>query len=257
MKLISWNVNGIRAILKKNFMEFLEKEKPDILCVQETKAHPEQVEIELKDYPYQYWNSAVKKGYSGTAVFSKKEPFSIQYGMAKDEFDDEGRVLTLEFEDFFLVNVYTPNAKPELARINYRRKWDDNFREFIKDLDLKKPVIVCGDLNVAHNEIDLENPKANMTTQTKPGNAGFSDTEREGMTKHLETGFIDSFRYFHPEKEKAYTWWSYRFAARSKNVGWRIDYFLVSKKLEKRMEKAEILNEVLGSDHCPVMLEIK
>jgi exodeoxyribonuclease III len=257
MKLISWNVNGIRAALKKGFLDFVKKEDPDVLCIQETKAHPDQVDLVLDKYPHHFWNSAEKKGYSGTAVFSKVKPSSVMYGMAIEEHDAEGRVLTLEYDEFFLVNVYTPNSKRELLRLSYRKKWDDDFRKFVKGLENKKPVIICGDLNVAHKEIDLKNPKSNMTTATKPGNAGFSDTERLGMTKHLEAGLIDTFRYFYPNKEHEYSWWSYMFNARANNVGWRIDYFLVSKVLEKKLKDAFILQEVMGSDHCPVGILLK
>ena len=195
MKIISWNVNGIRACLKKGFLDFVRKENPAIICVQETKAHPDQVDIDLNQYDYHYWNSADKKGYSGTAVFSKTEPYAILYGLGVNKHDDEGRLITLEFNSFFLINVYTPNSKRELERLSYREEWDDDFRKFVKKLEKKKPVIICGDLNVAHKEIDLKNPKSNKTTDTKPGNAGFTDTEREGITKHLEVGFVDSFRY--------------------------------------------------------------
>ncbi len=256
MKLISWNVNGIRAIIKKNFYEFVNSEKPDVLCLQETKARPEQVDLMLLDYPYKYWNSAEKKGYSGTAVFSKVEPYAVIYDMGIEEHDQEGRVISLEYEDFFLVNVYTPNSKDMLARIDYRVEWDNAFRNFIMDLDKKKPVVICGDLNAAHKEIDLKNSKPNMTTATKLGSPGFSDREREGMTKHLEAGLVDSFRHFYPDKEDAYSWWSYRMGARSRNVGWRIDYFLVSQKMIGKLKSAKILPEILGSDHCPVEIEL-
>lgn len=250
MKLISWNVNGIRACLQKGFLEYFKEQDADIFCLQETKCQQGQVEIELPGY-YQYWYAAEKKGYSGTAVFTKKEPIKVTYGLGKDEHDQEGRVITLEFETFFVVTVYTPNAKSELARIDYRMEWEDVFRDYLKALEEKKPVIICGDLNVAHEEIDLKNPKTNK------GNAGFSDQERGKMTMLLKSGFIDTFRYFYPDKEGAYSWWSYRFKAREKNAGWRIDYFLVSEALKDRLIGAEIHSEVLGSDHCPVCLIIE
>ena len=253
MKLLSWNVNGIRACLQKGFLESMNKENPDIVCLQETKAHPEQVDIGLTNYEHHYWNSAERKGYSGVAVFSKIKPLSVDYGFGV--LDEEGRVITLEFEDFFLVNVYVPNSKPELERLELRyNEWDKKFLEYIKSLN--KPVIFCGDLNVAHEEIDLKNPKANKTTATKPGSAGFTDKERERFSDYLKAGYVDSFRYFYPEKEK-YSWWSYRFKARDKNVGWRIDYFMVDEKLKEKMKSAEILDQVMGSDHCPVSLEIE
>lgn len=257
LNLISWNVNGIRAVLKKGFKDFVKEYNPDILCIQETKAHPSQVDKMLDDYEHHYWNSAEKKGYSGTAVFSKIKPLTVRYDLGIEELDKEGRVITLEFEKFFLVNVYTPNSKRGLARLDYRYEtWDPEFLKFVKSLEKDKPVIFCGDLNVAHKEIDLKNPQTNKTTKSRPGNAGFTDQERERFDKILEAGFIDTFRYLHPEEIK-YTWWSYMFHARSKNVGWRIDYFCISKSLENNFKKAEILNEVLGSDHCPVKLEIE
>ncbi|NQU97879.1 exodeoxyribonuclease III [Candidatus Woesearchaeota archaeon] len=257
MKIISWNVNGIRACLKKGFLDFVKKEDPDIICIQETKAHPDQVDLVLDNYKYHYWNSAEKKGYSGTAVFSKTEPYAIIYGMGIEEHDNEGRVIALEFDKYFLVNVYTPNSQRELTRLDYRTKWDDDFRKFIKNLEKKKLVIVCGDLNVAHKEIDLKNPQTNKTTSSRPGNAGFTDTERESMTNHLEAGFVDTFRHFYPDKEHEYTWWSYMFNARANNVGWRIDYFLVSKALTKKLKDAFILPNVMGSDHCPIGILLK
>ena len=254
MKIITWNVNGIRAALKKGFLDFVKKENPDILCIQETKAQESDVDIEIEGYK-QYWNSAEKKGYSGTLVFTKTEPYAVMYGVGIEEHDKEGRVIALEYEDFILVNVYTPNSQRGLARLNYRQKWDDDFRTFVSDLEKKKPVVVCGDLNVAHQEIDLKNSSTNKTTNTKPGNAGFTDQEREGMTKHLANGMIDVFRQLHPEKIQ-YTWWSYMFNARANNVGWRIDYFLASKKLLSKIKSITILNKVMGSDHCPVKLEL-
>jgi len=254
MKIITWNVNGIRAALKKGFLDFVKKENLDILCIQETKAQESDVDIEIEGYK-QYWNSAEKKGYSGTLVFTKTEPYAVMYGVGIEEHDKEGRVIALEYEDFILVNVYTPNSQRGLARLNYRQKWDDDFRTFVSDLEKKKPVVVCGDLNVAHQEIDLKNSSTNKTTNTKPGNAGFTDQEREGMTKHLANGMIDVFRQLHPEKIQ-YTWWSYMFNARANNVGWRIDYFLASKKLLSKIKSITILNKVMGSDHCPVKLEL-
>jgi len=249
MKLISWNVNGIRAVLKKDFLDFVKKENPDILCLQETKAHPDQVDEMLNEYEH-YWNSAEKKGYSGTVIFTKKKPLSSELGIGIKEHDSEGRVVTLEFDDFFLVNVYTPNVGRELLRLKYRQGWDKEFRNFLKNLEKRKPVIFCGDLNVAHNEIDLARPKPNV------GNAGFTNEEREGFTTLLDSGFVDTFRHFNKE-EGHYTWWSYMFSARKKNIGWRIDYFGVSESFISNVKKSEILSEVMGSDHCPVVLEIK
>ena len=236
MKLISWNVNGIRACLNKGFMDFFEKENADIFCVQETKMQEGQIELILEGY-YQYWNSAQKKGYSGTAIFTKEKPINVSYGIGIEEHDKEGRVITLEYEKFYMVNVYTPNSKRELERLEYRMIWEDEFRKYLLKLNKIKPVIMCGDLNVAHKEIDLKNPKTNHR------NAGFTDEERNKMTKLLESGFTDS-------------WWSYMFHAREKNVGWRIDYFIVSKTVEKQIKEANIYTEILGSDHCPVGLEI-
>ena len=250
MKLISWNVNGIRACVGKNFMEFFNEVDADIFCLQETKLQENQIDLQLEGY-YQYWNYAKKKGYSGTAIFTKKEPLNVIYGMGIEEHDQEGRLITLEFEDFYMVTVYTPKSQSELKRLNYRMKWEDDFKKYLKELDKKKPVIVCGDLNVAHKEIDLKNPKTNRK------NAGFTDEERNKFTELLNAGFIDTFRYFYPTEENIYSWWSYRFKAREKNAGWRIDYFCVSEKMKDRLESAKIHTEVLGSDHCPVELIIK
>ena len=250
MKLISWNVNGIRACVGKNFMEFFNEVDADIFCLQETKLQENQIDLQLEGY-YQYWNYAKKKGYSGTAIFTKKEPLNVIYGMGIEEHDQEGRLITLEFEDFYMVTVYTPNSQSELKRLNYRMKWEDDFKKYLKELDKKKPVIVCGDLNVAHKEIDLKNPKTNRK------NAGFTDEERNKFTELLNAGFIDTFRYFYPTEENIYSWWSYRFKAREKNAGWRIDYFCVSEKMKDRLESAKIHTEVLGSDHCPVELVLK
>lgn len=250
MKLISWNVNGLRACVQKNFMEDFEKLDADIFCLQETKLQEGQIQLDLPGY-FQYWNYAEKKGYSGTAVFTKKEPLSVKNGIGIEEHDHEGRVITLEFENFFIVTVYTPNSQNELKRLDYRMKWEDAFREYLLSLKEKKGVIVCGDMNVAHNEIDLKNPKTNHN------NAGFTDEEREKMTKLLESGFVDSFRYFYPDAEGIYSWWSYRFQARAKNAGWRIDYFLVSDNMKEQMEDAKIHTEIMGSDHCPVELQLQ
>lgn len=255
MKFISWNVNGLRAVLDKNFLEFMENEKPDFMCIQETKLQVEQIPETLIDYLnkngyYNYWNCAVKKGYSGTALFSKTEPISVSYGLGIDEHDQEGRVIAAEFNDFYLVTVYTPNSKTELERLDYRMVWEDEFRAYLLKLNEKKPVIVCGDLNVAHKEIDLKNPKTNTR------NAGFTIEERTKFTELLESGFTDSFRFFYPDLEQVYSWWSYRFKAREKNTGWRIDYFVVSNRLEEKLSSAKIHMDVFGSDHCPVELEI-
>ena len=250
MKLISWNVNGIRAVMNKGFMDFFNKIDADIFCLQETKLQPGQIELELPGY-HQYWNYAEKKGYSGTAVFSKKEPISITYGIGVLQHDNEGRVITLEFEDFYFVAVYTPNSQEELKRLRYRMEWEDDFLKYIKELDDKKPVIYAGDLNVARLDIDLKNPKANRK------NAGFTDEEREKIERVLDEGFIDTFRYFYPEKEEAYSWWSYRFKARERNAGWRIDYFIASAKLKERLKDSKIHSDVMGSDHCPVELDIE
>ena len=250
MKLISWNVNGIRACVQKGFLDFFKEVNADIFCIQESKLQEGQINLELEGYN-QYWNYAEKKGYSGTAIFTKKEPLSVRYGLGIEEHDKEGRVITLEFEDFFMVTVYTPNSQNELARLDYRMKWEDDFREYLKSLEKSKPVILCGDLNVAHKEIDLKNPKTNRK------NAGFTDEEREKFTNLLSSGFIDTFRYFYPDFKDIYSWWSYRFNARKNNAGWRIDYFVVSKSLEDRLESAKIHTDILGSDHCPVELIIK
>jgi len=250
MKLISWNVNGIRAVIKKGFYDFVETYNPDILCIQETKAHPEQVDLTLLDYPYQYWNSAEKKGYSGTAIFSKVEPLSIDYDMGIKKHDLEGRVITAEFKDYFLVTVYTPNSKRELLRLDYRQKeWDVDFLKHLKELEEKKPVVFCGDLNVAHKEIDLKNPKTNRR------NAGFTDEERMGFDNYVNAGFIDTFREFE-KGEGHYTWWSYMFQARARDIGWRIDYFCISKVLRSILKNAYILKDVMGSDHAPIVMEI-
>lgn len=250
MRLISWNVNGLRAIVRKGHLEDIKNLDADIFCLQETKLQEGQIELDLEGY-HKYWNYAVKKGYSGTAIFTKKEPISEFYGIGIEEHDQEGRVITLEFEDFYLVNVYTPNSQRKLARLEYRMKWEDDFKEYILDLDEKKPVIICGDLNVAHKEIDLKNPSSNKK------NPGFTQEERDKMTSLLEDGFVDSFRFLYPEKEDAYTWWSYITKARERNAGWRIDYFLVSKKISDKIEDAIIHDDVYGSDHCPVELKLK
>jgi len=254
MKLVSWNVNGLRAAMQKGFKEFFEKVDADVFCVQETKMQEEQIDVEIanlsKKY-YTYWNSAIKKGYSGTAVFTKKEPMKVSYGLGIEEHDKEGRVITLEFEDFYLVNSYTPNSKRELERLDYRMIWEDEMRKYLSKLDKIKPVIYCGDFNVAHKEIDLKNPKTNHRS------AGFTDEERNKMTQLLESGFTDTFRYLYPEKENSYTWWSYMFHAREKNVGWRIDYFIVSKKIEEKIQESTIYADIMGSDHCPVGITIK
>lgn len=249
MKLISWNVNGLRAAITKGFYNFFDEIDADVFCLQETKLQPDQIKFEKEGYK-QYWNSAQKKGYSGTAVFSKIEPIAVTYGIGKEEFDQEGRVITLEFEKFYLVNCYTPNSKRELERLEYRKVWEDEFRNYLVKLDKIKPVIMCGDLNVAHKEIDLKNPSSNHH------NAGFTDDEREKFTKLLEAGFTDSFRYKYPEKTGEYSWWSYMFHAREKNAGWRIDYFVVSNKIKDQIIEAKIHQEVFGSDHCPVELDI-
>ena len=247
MKLISWNVNGIRAAIKKGFLDYFNEQNADIFCLQETKLSAGQLDLELKGY-HQYWNYAEKKGYSGTAIFTKEEPLSVSYGLGIEEHDKEGRVITLEFEKFYMITVYTPNSKDELLRLDYRMVWEDEFRKYLKNLEKKKPVVVCGDLNVAHKEIDLKNPKTNRR------NAGFTDEERGKFTELLESGFIDTFRYFYPDLEHAYSWWSYRANARKNNTGWRIDYFVVSKALEKYLVDAEIHAQTEGSDHCPVVL---
>ena len=250
MRLISWNVNGLRACVGKGFLDFFHEIRADAVCLQETKMQPDQLTLELEGYS-QYWNSAVQKGYSGTAIFTKMTPVSVKNGMDIPEHDNEGRVITCEYENFYLVTVYTPNAQSELARLDYRMTWDDAFREYLLELDAKKPVIVCGDMNVAHKEIDLKNPGPNR------GSAGFTDEEREKFSKLLESGFTDTFRHLHPDLVGAYSWWSYRFKARQNNAGWRIDYFLVSDRIRDKIVTASILPEVMGSDHCPVMLEIE
>lgn len=250
MKLISWNVNGLRACVKKGFLDYFKSEDADIFCLQETKLQEGQIDLDLEGY-HQYWNYAEKKGYSGTAIFTKKEPLNVYYGINMEHHDKEGRVITLEFEDFFMVTVYTPNSQSELARLEYRMEWEDDFRNYLLELSSKKGVVVCGDLNVAHKEIDLKNPKTNRK------NAGFTDEERDKFSTLLSSGFIDTFRYFNPDIEGVYSWWSYRFNARKNNAGWRIDYFCASKKLEDRLVSADIHTEILGSDHCPVELEIK
>jgi len=251
MRLISWNVNGIRAVIKKGFYDFMEEFNPDIICLQETKAHEDQVNLELDKYPYKFWNSAQKKGYSGTAIFSKVEPIQESYGLGIEKHDNEGRVITLEFKSYFLVTVYTPNSKRDLSRLDYRSKeWDKDFLKYMKKIDKIKPVIFCGDLNVAHTEIDLKNPKTNHK------NAGFTDEERKGFTNYIKAGFVDTFRNFYKEGGH-YTWWSYMFQARKKDIGWRIDYFCVSERIIKVVSDSKILKYVLGSDHCPVMIEIK
>lgn len=250
MKFISWNVNGIRACVTKGFLDYFKEVDADIFCLQETKLQEGQIDLNLEGY-YDYWNYAQKKGYSGTAIFTKKKPISVAYGIDIEEHDNEGRVITLEFEDFYFITVYTPNSQSELKRLDYRMKWEDDFREYLKKLDNIKPVIVCGDLNVAHKEIDLKNPKTNRK------NAGFTDEEREKLTILLDNGFIDTYRHFNPDKEGIYSWWSYRFNARKNNSGWRIDYFLASEKLKDRLVSADIHTEILGSDHCPVELVLK
>ena len=250
MKLISWNVNGIRACVTKGFKDAFNKLDADIFCIQETKCQPDQIDLQFDGYT-SYWNSAEKKGYSGTAVFSKEKPLNVTYGIGIEEHDKEGRVITLEFEKFYMVTIYTPNSKRGLERLAYRQIWEDEIRKYLLKLNEKKPVIMCGDLNVAHEEIDLKNPKSNM------GNAGFTNEEREKMTELLNAGFTDSFRYLYPDKENVYSWWSYMGHAREKNVGWRIDYFIVSKSLENKIKEATIYPEIFGSDHCPVGLEIE
>ncbi|KAB3531309.1 exodeoxyribonuclease III [Alkaliphilus pronyensis] len=249
MKLISWNVNGLRACVGKGFIDYFKEADADIFCLQETKLQKGQIELELEGY-HQYWNYAVKKGYSGTAIFTRIEPIAVSYGLNIEEHDQEGRVITLEYEDFYLVNVYTPNSQRGLLRLDYRISWEDAFRGYIKELDSKKPVILCGDLNVAHKEIDLKNPKTNKL------NAGFTQEERTKITELLNEGFVDSFRLLYPEKEGAYTWWSYMGKARERNTGWRIDYFIISERLKDKVNEAQIHSDILGSDHCPVSLEI-
>ena len=250
MKLVSWNVNGLRAIYKKGFEESFKKLDADIFCIQETKMQEGQIELDLQGY-YQYYNYAERKGYSGTAVFTKKEPLNVEYGIGIEEHDKEGRVITLEFDRFYMVNCYTPNSGRELARLEYRMTWEDEFKKYLIKLDKQKPVIICGDLNVAHTEIDLKNPKSNRK------NAGFTDEERSKIENLLNSGFTDTFRKIYPDKEGAYTWWSYMFNARANNAGWRIDYFLVSDRISKNIKDAYIYAEIMGSDHCPVGLEIE
>lgn len=249
MKLISWNVNGIRACINKGFKDFFNEIDSDIFCIQETKCQKDQIDLEFEGYK-SYWNSAEKKGYSGTAIFTKQKPISVTYGIGIEEHDKEGRVITLEFEKFYMINIYTPNSKRELERLEYRQIWEDEIRKYMLKLNENKPVIMCGDLNVAHKEIDLKNPKTNRH------NAGFTDEERNKMTELLDAGFVDTFRVLYPEKENAYSWWSYMGHAREKNVGWRIDYFIVSKSIENCIKEAKIHSEIFGSDHCPVELEI-
>ena len=250
MKFISWNVNGLRACVQKGFLDFFNSIDADFFCIQESKLQAGQIDLDLPSY-HQYWNYAEKKGYSGTAIFAKNEPLCVSYGIGIDEHDREGRVITLEYDNFYLVTCYTPNSQNELKRLPYRMQWEDDFREYLKTLDAKKPVVLCGDLNVAHNEIDLKNPKTNRK------NAGFSDEERAKMTELLGPGFTDTFRYFYPDAEGIYSWWSYRFKAREKNAGWRIDYFITSKRINDKLKKAAIHTDVLGSDHCPVEVDIE
>lgn len=249
MRAISWNVNGLRACVDKNFIEDFNRLDADIFCLQETKLQKGQIDIDLKGY-YQYWNYAEKKGYSGTAIFTRKQPLNVTYGMGIEEHDHEGRVITLEYESFYFITVYTPNSKQELERLEYRQHWEDDFRTYLCELKKKKPVIFCGDLNVAHKEIDLKNPKTNHH------NAGFTDEERGKMSELLAAGFTDTFRYFYPDKTDIYSWWSYRFKSREKNAGWRIDYFIVSDDLNEKLKDAKIHTDVYGSDHCPVELDI-
>ena len=250
MKMISWNVNGLRAAVGKGFVEYFKEADADIFSLQETKLQAGQIDLELEGY-HQYWNYAEKKGYSGVAAFTKKEPLNVTYGIGVEEHDHEGRVITMEFENFYHVTVYTPNSQAENARLDYRMDWDDAFRAYVKGLDAKKPVIICGDLNVAHNEIDLKNPKTNRRS------AGFTDEERGKFTELLEAGFVDSFRHFYPDMKEIYSWWSYRFKAREKNAGWRIDYYVTSESLREKLVDAKIHTQVMGSDHCPVELEIE
>ena len=247
MKFISWNVNGLRACVTKGFLDFFKEMDADFFCLQETKLQEGQIDLDLPGY-YQYWNYAVKKGYSGTAIFTKHEPLSVSYGIGIEEHDQEGRVITLEYPEFYMITCYTPNSQNELARLPYRMTWEDAFRDYLLGLDAKKPVIICGDLNVAHKEIDLKNPKTNRH------NAGFTDEEREKMTILLDSGFTDTFRHFYPDMTDIYSWWSYRFQARQKNAGWRIDYFITSDSMKDKLVDAKIHTEVLGSDHCPVEL---
>lgn len=248
MKLVSWNVNGIRACVKKGFLDYFKDVDADIFCLQETKLQEGQISLELEGY-HQYWNYALKKGYSGTAIFTKEKPLTVKYGVGELDEEPEGRIITLEFENFYMVNVYTPNAKRDLSRLDYRLEWEDGIIDYLRELDLVKPVIYCGDLNVAHQEIDLKNPKPNI------GNSGFTNEERGKMTELLDAGFIDTFRHFYPNQEGAYTWWSYMAKVRERNIGWRIDYFIVSKRMTDSLIEANIHCDVMGSDHCPVVLE--
>ncbi|RRN68481.1 exodeoxyribonuclease III [Peribacillus simplex] len=248
MKLVSWNVNGIRACVKKGFLDYFKDVDADIFCLQETKLQEGQISLELEGY-HQYWNYALKKGYSGTAIFTKEKPLSVKYGVGELDEEPEGRIITLEFEKFYMVNVYTPNAKRDLSRLGYRLEWEDGMIDYLKKLDLMKPVIFCGDLNVAHQEIDLKNPKPNI------GNSGFTNEERGKMSELLDAGFIDTFRHFYPNQEGAYTWWSYMSKVRERNIGWRIDYFIVSKRIADSLMEANIHCDIMGSDHCPVVLE--
>lgn len=249
MKLISWNVNGLRACVQKGFLDIFKELDADMFCIQESKLQEGQISLELEGY-HQYWNYAIKKGYSGTAIFTRREPMSVAYGIGIEEHDQEGRVITLEFAEFYLVTVYTPNSQSELARLDYRMRWEDAFLSYLKGLEEKKPIVFCGDLNVAHKEIDLKNPKTNRK------NAGFTDEERGKFSTLLGQGFIDTYRYFYPDQEGIYSWWSYRFQARKKNAGWRIDYFCVSESLKEKLMDAKIHTEIMGSDHCPVELDI-
>jgi exodeoxyribonuclease-3 len=249
MKLVSWNVNGLRACVKKGFLDFFHEIDADLFCIQETKLQEGQIQLDLEGY-HQFWNYAEKKGYSGTAVFSKLKPLTVKYGFEEEDSEPEGRIITLEFDEFFLVNVYTPNSQRDLARLGFRLEWEDKIRTYLQELDKKKPVILCGDLNVAHQEIDLKNPKSNIN------NSGFTPEERGKMTTLLESGFVDSFRHIYPDREGAYTWWSYMMKVRERNIGWRIDYFITSNKLRDQIKEATIYSEILGSDHCPVSLEI-
>lgn len=249
MKLISWNVNGLRACVQKGFLDIFKELDADMFCIQESKLQEGQISLELEGY-HQYWNYAIKKGYSGTVIFTRREPMSVAYGIGIEEHDQEGRVITLEFAEFYLVTVYTPNSQSELARLDYRMRWEDAFLSYLKGLEEKKPIVFCGDLNVAHKEIDLKNPKTNRK------NAGFTDEERGKFSTLLGQGFIDTYRYFHPGQEGIYSWWSYRFQARKKNAGWRIDYFCVSESLKEKLVDAKIHTEIMGSDHCPVELDI-
>ena len=250
MKLVSWNVNGLRACVKKGFLDYFNEVNADFFCIQETKLQEGQIELELDGY-YQYWNYAFKKGYSGTAIFSKHQPISVKYGVGENDSEAEGRIITLEFDQFYLVNVYTPNSKRDLTRLAYRLEWEEEIRRFLGQLDQAKPVIYCGDLNVAHKEIDLKNAKSNI------GNSGFTDEERGKMTSLLSNGFVDTFRFIYPDAEDAYTWWSYMAKVRERNIGWRIDYFIVSERLKDSLKGAEIHSEIMGSDHCPVSITVE